>query len=164
MQSVQTMLVAADFSEASMEAFRLACSLAVENKTKMVVLHVIEPDWVEKKPEYLGPDGEPPARTECLAEFIKQRLGEIYVPIHPLEVDYLTSEGPAAAEIVRRRHDGADLIAMGTHGRTGLRRLLTGSVAATVLETAQCSVLALRPTGQSRTDMVRSHSPPHGFL
>ena len=38
----------------------------------------------------------------------------------------------------------ADLIVMGTHGRTGLYRLMAGSVATTVLEQAHCSVLALR--------------------
>lgn len=70
---------------------------------------------------------------------------EFYVPIHPLDVEYLTSEGRAATEILRLAGAiGADLIAMGTHGRTGLRRLLAGSVATDVLRGSRCAVLALR--------------------
>ena len=41
-------------------------------------------------------------------------------------------------------HEGADLIVVGTHGRTGMRRLLLGSVAAHVIGHAPCSVLVVR--------------------
>ncbi len=52
-------------------------------------------------------------------------------------------DGPAADETLRVAEDvGADLIVLGTHGRTGLRRLLTGSVAEAVLRRAPCPVLA----------------------
>ena len=44
MQSARTILFAADFSENSVEAFRIACSLAVERETRLIVLHVIDPD------------------------------------------------------------------------------------------------------------------------
>jgi len=144
-QPFRTILFAADFSENSVHAFRTACALAVEDKTRLIVLHVAEPDWVAKKPDYLGQGAVPPSQTESLHEFLKRRMGEVYVPIHPLDVEYRTSEGSAETEIVRMADAiGADLIAMGTHGRTGLRRLLAGSVAAAVLVKAHCSVLALR--------------------
>ena len=117
MQPFRTTLFAADFSENSQQAFRMACSLAVEDKTRLIVLHVVESDWVAKRPEYLGEETNPPDETECLAEFLKRRLSEVYVPNHPLDVEYRTSEGRAATEIVRMADViGADLIAMGTHG------------------------------------------------
>jgi nucleotide-binding universal stress UspA family protein len=54
-------------------------------------------------------------------------------------------QGDAAAELVRIAHeDQADLIAVGTHGRTGLRRLVAGSVARNVMLHAPCSVLVVR--------------------
>lgn len=54
-------------------------------------------------------------------------------------------EGDPAAELLRiAEHDQADLIVVGTHGRTGLRRLLAGSVARNVMLHAPCSVLVVR--------------------
>ena len=50
MQPFRTILFAADFSENSKEAFRAACSLAVEDKTKLVVLHVVEPKLATREP------------------------------------------------------------------------------------------------------------------
>jgi nucleotide-binding universal stress UspA family protein len=136
---------AADFSANAAAAFRVTCSLSVERATRLIVLHVIEPDWAAKKPEYARPGLAAAARTEGLPEFLKRRLSELYVPVHPLDVQYRTTEGHAATEIVRVADAaGANLIAMGTHGRSGLPRLLTGSVAAQVLATAHCPVLALR--------------------
>jgi nucleotide-binding universal stress UspA family protein len=150
MQLFRTILFAADFSENSNAAFRVACRLATENTTRLIVLHVIEPDWVAKKPDYLGEGAVPPSETESLGEFLRQRMAEVYVPNHPLNVEFWTSEGAAAKEIVRIAEKiEADLIAMGTHGRTGVRRLLAGSVASTVLVEAHCSVLALC-TGQGQ--------------
>jgi nucleotide-binding universal stress UspA family protein len=58
----------------------------------------------------------------------------------------------------------ADLIVMGTHGRTGLRRLLAGSVAATVLARAHCSVLALRAgQGEPKADALQVILHPTDF-
>ena len=54
MQPFEKILFAADFSENSKEAFRAACSLAVENKTRLVVLHVAEPKFVPEEPVYYG--------------------------------------------------------------------------------------------------------------
>ncbi len=54
--------------------------------------------------------------------------------------------GDPATEIIRFVQRGAfDLVVMGTHGRTGLRRLVIGSVAEKVIRHAPCSVLVVRP-------------------
>jgi nucleotide-binding universal stress UspA family protein len=55
------------------------------------------------------------------------------------------AEGDPAAEIIRAAQEtGAELIVMGTHGRTGLQRLLMGSVAEQVLRKASCPVLTVK--------------------
>ena len=57
--------------------------------------------------------------------------------------------GEPAAEILEvARARGADLIVMGTHGRTGLEHALMGSIAERVVRRAHCPVLTVRPAGR----------------
>jgi nucleotide-binding universal stress UspA family protein len=144
----RTVLLAADFSESSRGAFQVACALAREESTRVVVLNVMEPMYVPEPPVHFGPQSIrylviPRASSEH--ESRKRHLREVYVPDHPLDVDYQTKEGEIAEEILRCSEAmGCDLIVMGTHGRHGLGRLLAGSIAETVLRKAPCPVLALR--------------------
>jgi nucleotide-binding universal stress UspA family protein len=144
----RTILVAADFSESSRGAFQVACALAREESTRVVVLNVMEPKYVPESPVYFGQQSVrylPVARDASEHESLKRRLREIYVSDHPLDVEYQTREGETGAEILRSSEElGCDLIVMGTHGRSGLGRLLAGSIAETVLRKASCPVLALR--------------------
>lgn len=129
MSAFHNVLVAADFSEGSRAAFATACPLARARGARVTVVHVREP----------GP--MPPGGPEALLG----RLRAAYVPGSPVEAEYLVREGePAAGVLAAAGELGSDLVVMGTHGRTGLDRLLTGSVAETVLRHAHCPVLALR--------------------
>ena len=67
-------------------------------------------------------------------------------PLNPnIPVRHVLLEGDPAEEIIRHAAEArADLIVMGTHGRTGLARLLMGSVAEKVLRGATCSVLVVK--------------------
>ncbi len=137
MQTPRTILFAADFSEDSIEAFRVACKLAAQDKTLLVAFHVIDIDHDQ--------EARDAPSIQALLAAREHRMREVYIPDHPIEIGYRTSEGPAPAEILRTADEvGADLIAMGTHGSTRLRRLLAGSVAIHVLHHARCTVLALR--------------------
>jgi nucleotide-binding universal stress UspA family protein len=80
-------------------------------------------------------------------------------------VEYRTTEGSPSAKILQTAEEvGADLIVMGTYGRTGLSRLLAGSVAMAVLEKARCSVLALRAgEGRHRFGEIRVILHPTDF-
>ncbi len=148
MQPFRNILFAADFSESSKEAFRTVCSLAVENTARVTVLHVVEPNLVAEEPVYFGQANVQyydAGRDQAALESFRRKLCEVYAPSHPLDVEYQVREGDAADEILRMaREVDSDLIAMGTHGRTGLRWLLAGSVATAVMRRAPCPVLAFR--------------------
>jgi nucleotide-binding universal stress UspA family protein len=76
---------------------------------------------------------------------MKEKLHDAYAPSDPIETEYRIEEGHASETILRAAQEiGCDLIVMGTHGVTGLKRLLGGSVALAVLRGAQCPVVAVR--------------------
>jgi nucleotide-binding universal stress UspA family protein len=156
MQPFRTILFAADFSDQSIAAFRFACSLAAENQARLFVLHVEEPDWVPEEPPGYGQASVqfyPNAELEEHHDFLKRRLCESYAPACPIEVHYDLREGdPASAICETAEKVGADLIVMGTHGRTGFQWLLAGSVATAVMRGANCPVLALRHQALPRPD------------
>jgi nucleotide-binding universal stress UspA family protein len=152
MSPFKNALFAADFSEPSRAAFRIACSLATGPDAKVIALHVVEPGPGHGGPDAFGKAGAlPPPAHGCDSppdEEIHARLRRDYPPDPRVAVDYLVRHGTAAGEILREAADrGVELIALGTHGRTGLGRLLTGSVAEAVLRGARCPVLALRSPG-----------------
>ena len=147
MPCFRTILVAADFSANSVAAFRVACAMAVEDQTRLIVLHVVAPGrhgaergWAE--PSVAGASQAPSA---ALPQDPERPLRAAYSPDRAIAVEYRLTEGDPARAIIRVAEEvTADLIVVGTHGRTGLRRLLAGSVAATVLHKANRGVLALR--------------------
>jgi nucleotide-binding universal stress UspA family protein len=149
MPPLRTILFAADFSENSVDAFRIACSMAARDESLLIVLHVVDSHRDER--------AQPSPEIEALAATREKRMREVYVTDRPIQVAYRTSQGPAAAEILRTAEEvGADLIALGTHGRTGLRRLLTGSVAEAVLhETHRPAIALYSPEGRRLPDEVR---------
>ena len=128
----KTVLVAADFSENSREAFRLACWLAPSEEARLTVLYADEPTTLYSELDWsFPPTGEDQARCEAM----NRQLREFYAPDRPMQVEYRTWNGFAVEGILRVSKElGVDLIVMGTHGKTGLRRLLAGSVAEAVLE------------------------------
>ncbi len=101
MEPFQTILFAADFSDASREAFRTACSLAVEGKTRLHVLHVVEPHAVPEEPSFLGQMGVQFYDANCDGnrdEELGRRLRASYAPNVPIDVAYHVREGDDAAE------------------------------------------------------------------
>jgi nucleotide-binding universal stress UspA family protein len=140
MLPIRTILHPTDFSEQSQHAFAAACSLARDHGSRLVVLYVRAPSAVAYGE--LGPIVTDPVWTPA---DVKAALSVLHLPDPGVEVEYRVAEGGPAAEIIRlARGLGANLIVMGTHGRTGLGRLLMGSVAEDVLRRAPCPVMALK--------------------
>ena len=68
------------------------------------------------------------------------------LPLEKVDWEKCTEEGEAATAIVHQaEHMQADMIIIGTHGRSGLPHMLLGSVAEKVVRTASCPVLTIRP-------------------
>jgi len=138
MLPIRTILHPTDFSEQSEYALRLACALARDHDARLILLHVAAPPVAVYGGDFLIPAPEIPHDEE------KEKLDQLGVPF-PLPVERRVVEGDAATEILRvAKETDADLIVMGTHGRTGLRRLLMGSVAELVVRRASCPVLTLK--------------------
>ncbi len=141
MASIQTILHPTDFSDNSTPAFGTACALARDYGARLVVLHVIPPSVAPILSEP-PPDPRRPAESQ---ESLRGRFAWPQSPDPRVAVDYRVAEGDPGAEILNLA--GAlkcDLIVMGSHGRTGLSRLLTGSVAEEVFRQAPCPVLLVK--------------------
>jgi nucleotide-binding universal stress UspA family protein len=141
----KTVLFATDFSPASKVAFNVAAALARDYRARVIVLHVIEPVRMgfSEFTSYIGPD-------EDKGEAMKL-LSTIVVP--KVSIEHRLLEGDPATVIVETAAEtGADLIIMGTMGRSGLTRLVMGSVAEEVLRRAPCPVLTIRGAVTVKTE------------
>jgi nucleotide-binding universal stress UspA family protein len=141
MLNLRAILVAADFSGCSEDAFQVARALARDYGARLTMLHVATPPPFvtpgELQKLLAGPDGYRGA--------LEDRLRQVYPAAPPTAAQYLLRDGDPATEIVEAaRAGGCDLIVMGTHGRTGLRRVLMGGVAEAVVRRAPCPVLTVR--------------------
>ena len=143
--NVQSILFPADFSKSSAAALQYASSLAKETGAKLHIVHV-----GDESTAYLAGYGGF-AQVPDLPKQNRAALAETKptVPDVDYETHYLS--GIADREIVDfADRENVDLIVMGTHGRTGMSRLLMGSVAEGVLRRANCPVLTVKqPFGDS---------------
>jgi universal stress protein A len=147
-QTLSRILVPTDFSSSSDAALEYATMLADRLSASMHVLHVIEePDVAGWGSEiYIS---ELPRMREAAQQEAERRLNGIVTAreLVRLKVSTEIADGRAARAIVDvARQQQIDLIVMGTHGRSGVARLLLGSVTEKVLRTAPCPVLAVRTT------------------
>ena len=146
MLTMKTILYPTDFSAGARPAFEVACALASEGGGRLVVLHVERPPLARLG----GTAGVPPLPSE----YDRERLWEELKAIQParvgIAVEHRLEYGDPPAVILKAAQEiGADLIVMGTHGRTSLRRLLMGSVAEQVVHKAPCPVLTVRTPVQT---------------
>ena len=151
MLSIKTVLYATDFSPNSETAFGLACALARDYGAKLVIQHVIMPPSALAYREMV-------LRGELNEGFeaIEKKLRAVRPRDTGLAVEHRLTQGDAAQEILRLAGEvKADLVIMGTHGRTGLGRLM-GSVAEKVVRQAPCPVLTLKAAAPAPdSDKVR---------
>jgi len=146
MSTIHTILVPTDFSEYSDAAFRVASSLASEQEARLIVLHVNPPATMH---------GEVIDRREPNG-YYDRLWEELYArkPLDPrTEVEHRLREGDPVEEILEAaKESSCDLIVMGTHGRSGLGRLLLGSIAEKIMREAPCPVLTInRPLTHTLT-------------
>lgn len=123
MMPIRQVLLATDFSPAAAAAAEVARGIAAELKTRLHVAHVVPP--------LTDPVHE--------AEQLDREVRRLAVASEPALL-----RGRPAAELLRyAREQRIDLIVVGSHGRTGLSRVLLGSVAEEIVRLAPCLVLTV---------------------
>ena len=145
MPSIHAILHPTDFSERSLGAFAIARSLAWDYGARLVVLHVKASDSIVYGDGLVVP--EPAGRREELLA----RLRHDCPASRGVPTEHALAEGDPASEILRVAGEtGCDLVVMATHGRTGLNRILMGSVAEEVVRKSPCPVLTVNGPALSR--------------
>jgi nucleotide-binding universal stress UspA family protein len=141
---IQKILYPTDFSSYSNQAYFHAISLAEKHGAALTVVFVYNPE----KTTTPGSRGD----AEADRHYWRNQLEQIRPLNTGIAVRHVFLDGDPATEIVRHaRESAADIIVMGTHVRTGMDRLLMGSVAEKVLRDAACSVMVVKlPRGVSQ--------------
>jgi nucleotide-binding universal stress UspA family protein len=149
MTAFRRILHPTDFSRASAPAFRRAVALARACRAPLVLLHVMTPPS-----PFIGADVPPSNYADLLIlarRSARRRLAAALARVkrERVRAQAIFAEGlPAAAILRAARRTRADLIVMGTHGRTGVSRVFMGSVAERVVRESRCPVLTVRAHGR----------------
>ena len=137
-----------DFSPGSRRAMQLAARVATADGAELVLAHA----WYMPPIAYAGEYPLPPDTIRLMGEDAERGLAEASREVTGLgapRVEAILLNGVPWAQIVETLQDPTfDLAVIGTHGRTGLARVLLGSVAERVVRHAPCSVLTTRPDGE----------------
>ena len=146
MSRLRRILHPTDFSRASRAAFARAVVMAKADRAELLLVHVMAVRVPMAGEGYISPsvyeDLEASARKHAEKQLATLRdKGRA----SGVKVSVLLLEGLAHAQIVRAaKSKKADLIVIGTHGRTGFAKFFLGSVASRVVTAAPCPVLTVR--------------------
>ncbi len=157
--NIKTILFPTDFSHYNDAALEYASSLAVEADAKLHIVHVHD---TRELGTAMGEASYLYAATwQKELEYARKRLHRIRPTTPGVIYEHHCLTGLPDTEIVDfAANHQVDLIVMASHGRTGLSRLLMGSVAEAVMRKAACPVLIVRqPTGQD--EPVQNPSTSH---
>lgn len=147
MLHIRTILVPIDFSDAADQALSVAKSMARDHRARLVLLTVPPPQPQAPISEMYVPEFD----DVRLIENSRRQLNSLADSIVDIPVEkrlIVGSPGNSIVDVAKECH--ADLIVMGTHGRSGLSRLILGSVAEHVLRHAPCPVLTIKPGTEER--------------
>jgi nucleotide-binding universal stress UspA family protein len=150
MTPIKKILVPTDFSVHSAEATAWAADLARRYDASVTLIHVYQPVSMAL------PEGYVLMSANALADLLSELDGalakakEDMAATERITPETMLLQGVPFAEIVQFAREGSyDLVVMGTHGRTGLRHALLGSVAEKVVRKAHCPVLTIRIPGHT---------------
>ena len=146
MKRIRRILHPTDFSGASRAAFDRAVALTHDSRAELVILHVLAPVI-----PMMGEGYVPPQTYEAIDaaahKGAQRKLDALVARARKSAVRSrgVLLEGSAHDRIVRAAKSlRADLIVMGTHGRSGIARLFVGSVASRVVSASPCPVMTVR--------------------
>ena len=137
----KNILFATDFSSTTKPALPYASEIARRSGAKIYVAHVISPDIYP-----LVPPEEWPRMANEEEEFRRKMQHELEEELQGIPHDFLFPAGDVwenLSQIINQKH--IDLLVLGTHGRTGIRKAVFGSVAERIFLQATCPVLTVGP-------------------
>jgi len=145
---IKKILCPTDFSETSEKAVEYALFLATAHQAQLILLHVVDHlqgfdhyEILALTPMEIAQKMEKRA-NESLNDLVNRLKGSV-------AVEKAVRNGKTSVEICEAAKAAqADLIVIGSHGRTGLSHVLIGSVAETVVRHADCPVLVVRASDQ----------------
>ena len=159
-QTFKRILCPVDLSSFSLDALKLAVTLAETNDARLDVLHVIHNPFDEiymsaitqTDPAMMEAYATEPQKrakilraTEEHSEVLLKQFCHDAIPSH-VKVHYHVRRGDPLENILDGAEDFlTDLIVLATHGRRGIKRLVIGSVAENVVRHAPCPVLTVKP-------------------
>jgi nucleotide-binding universal stress UspA family protein len=144
----RTILHPTDFSEPAEWAFNLACSLAQESDARLVVLHVAAPPFYD---------------MALLQQDEYQRVWKMLHRLQPpddVQIEYRLRYGNRLTHILdAARETKCNLIVMGSHPRSRLRRFLNHGFAEKLVLQAPCPAIAVRSSQQGMNNRIFSVAP-----
>jgi nucleotide-binding universal stress UspA family protein len=151
MSDYRTFVVPYDFSEHARAALDTAVDLARRLGAELHLIHIIHLHTYAHG-AFGGVSVPAPTNTTEIQNALMKSLQGVVAGIDnaPAKVEPHIVEGANVAEMIRASAEelGADLIVMGTHGRTGLAHVFLGSVAERTLRKAPCPVLTVQAPGE----------------
>jgi nucleotide-binding universal stress UspA family protein len=145
MTMFQTLVHPTNFDEPSKEAFRVARSLARALGARLVVVHVVAPPAIVAQDGRVVLDPRNPEPIDLWLEYRRLQAGDD--PKVPIQYAVVVGEPSTARHLleekIRELGEGT-LVVMGSHGRTGISRLLWGSKAEQVVRECPCPVLVVK--------------------
>jgi universal stress protein A len=144
---LRRVLHATDFSRASQRAFGQAVDMAQQNKAELWLLHVLTPvtnyvigEYDTDPTLYARLDESAYRDAQAALSALTQRAEKAKIKV----TSKLVRGTPQDQILQVAKSSKADMIVIGTHGRTGLSKLFMGSVAGKVVSAATCPVLTVR--------------------
>jgi nucleotide-binding universal stress UspA family protein len=152
MDTQRKILVAVDLLEGTTRVLETAFAIAAPIDARLIIMSVAEPPSLPASPMPFGVPQPPPRNPDYDLAQLQARLAPELTEMMRKNVfartpvpEFMVAEGLPDTEIVRTAAQlDADLIVMGTHGRSGLKRMLLGSVAEKVVREAGCAVVVVR--------------------
>ena len=145
MSEVRRILVPVDFSDASQHALDHAVMIAGWYRARITTLHVRHPAFLVEPPILFADFSSEPAQLDDVESRLHHWLGPVRAAGIACDVMAIDGGGPAMKVVEVAERIDADLIVLGTHGRSGFERLLLGSVTEKVVRTSRVPVVTVPP-------------------
>lgn len=158
-ERIGRIVAAVDFSNTSARALERAAQMAAMDQSELHVLHVFDPPWQRLHYMAATPQADPSflkQYQEGLERRLKDFTAKTVEPLGPLNLHIALFDGCRyRSGIVEYANQvQADLICLGTRGRSNIRDLLLGSTAEKALVNSACSVLAVKPDSLADTVVI----------